>query len=144
VLFDANLYVSLLLSPQRGTSPIEKLFARAAAGEFVLVFPLEVLDEVMSSVRRKPYLKARVSEQTVSLLGETLHAFAEIHQGPPSVELKMVRDPADDYLLAHAIEKEIDVLVTGDRDVLVLGALLAPLRMLTPQAFLQELEAGEG
>jgi len=45
-----------------------------------------------------------------------------------------VRDRADAWVLASAVAGRADVLVTGDQDLLVLGAR-APLPILDPRGF---------
>jgi putative PIN family toxin of toxin-antitoxin system len=53
-----------------------------------------------------------------------------------------VRDPDDRWALASAVAGKADVLVTGDKDLLVLGKT-APLQILTPRG-LWELLRGAG
>jgi predicted nucleic acid-binding protein len=48
-------------------------------------------------------------------------------------------DPADDLILACAIEAEVDVLASGDRKHLLPVKKRAGVRILTPQALLAEL-----
>lgn len=52
----------------------------------------------------------------------------------------MCRDPEDDYLLAYALVGKADYLVTGDRDLLVLGSV-GKTKIVTAQQFLDELLA---
>jgi len=54
---------------------------------------------------------------------------------PPGPLLRAkVRDPRDRPVLAEAVAGHADVLVTGDRDLLVLTAV-APVQILSPRAF---------
>jgi len=46
----------------------------------------------------------------------------------------LVRDPKDDYLLAHALVARADYLVTGDKDLLVLNPV-GDLQILSPTQF---------
>jgi len=46
-----------------------------------------------------------------------------------------VRDPKDRYLLTYAVNYAIDFLITGDKDLLVLGQV-ENVRILTPAQFL--------
>ena len=50
-------------------------------------------------------------------------------------------DPADDAILACAIEAEVDVLATGDRTHLLPIGEHGGVRILTPQAVLAEIRA---
>lgn len=44
------------------------------------------------------------------------------------------RDPADQWVVASAIQGRADVLVTGDRDLLDI-ARVAPIRIVDPRGF---------
>lgn len=54
-------------------------------------------------------------------------------------EKRYLRSRSDDYLLAYAIEDDVDFLVTGDPDLLVLGGIDG-LRIMKPSEFHDELE----
>lgn len=49
-----------------------------------------------------------------------------------------VRDPDDQWVLASAVSGDADLLVTGDKDLLVVAAE-APVRILSPRACWEEL-----
>ena len=50
----------------------------------------------------------------------------------------MSRDPDDDAILAAAVERCADYIVTGDQDLLAIGDYQST-RIVTPRAFLQRL-----
>lgn len=97
-----------------------------------------------------------VSFQLLTDLEEKLHSKvglsrAEAHEFRRSVEaMAMVvdvtdvpavsRDPDDDEVLAAAAHAQADVIVTGDKDLLILG-LHHGIPILTPRAFLEMLES---
>lgn len=60
---------------------------------------------------------------------------------PPSAERvdEVSGDPADDAILASAVEAAADVLVTGDRKHLLPLGEHGGVRIMTPQALLSEL-----
>lgn len=53
--------------------------------------------------------------------------------------LEIVRDPKDNFLLVAAVHADVDVLVSGDKDLLVLAEHLPRPRILSPFAFLREM-----
>jgi uncharacterized protein len=55
----------------------------------------------------------------------------------PAIE-PVCRDPDDDHVLAAALAAKADAIVTGDADLLVLGAYQG-IRILSVRAFLEEL-----
>ncbi len=54
----------------------------------------------------------------------------------------VIRDAADAVVLAEALAAEVDVLVTGDRDLLEI-ATTAPVRILNPRGFWEELRSDD-
>ena len=143
VLLDANLLISYLLSPKNQSIVIESLFDRIFAMEITLVLPTQVLTETFETIASKPYLAERISTSMIETFQRAIVAVADVTSDRPEV-VSLVRDPKDDYLIAHAIHSQVDYLVTGDRDLLVLGDVLAPLKIRTPQAFLDELDSTSG
>ncbi len=97
----------------------------------LVICPL-LLSEVARALAY-PKLRSRVSEEEAEDLVELLRRAATVAPDPVA-PVRRSRDPDDDYLLALA-EKNAAVLVTGDRDLLVLSG--APVR--SPRAFADEL-----
>ena len=48
-------------------------------------------------------------------------------------------DPADQWIIAAAIQGETEVLVTGDRDLLDVAAGEVPMSIVTPRGFWETL-----
>jgi predicted nucleic acid-binding protein len=55
----------------------------------------------------------------------------------------VTRDPKDDSIVACAVEGEAQLIVSGDQDLLALDQY-AGIRVLSPRAFLQELDPSAG
>jgi predicted nucleic acid-binding protein len=108
-------------------------------GVFQLVLPEEVVAEVIRVVRFRPYFRQRVTEQEAHDAMAELRRFADVP--PPLSEIpSIVRDSADDYLIAYAILERVDFLVTGDRDLLVLDGEIDGLRIVTAADVLMTLD----
>lgn len=117
VLFDPNVLISYLLTPN-GSSPPVAIVEAALAGVFSLLMTAGVA-EVRTKTATKPYLAARIAPPEVEALMRLLISVAEIL--PEIEEVPAVsRDRKDDYLLAHAIVGRADYLVSGDADLLSL------------------------
>ena len=138
-LLDANLLVSYLLAPER-ESPSHRIVRSAIRGEFTLLVPEALLEELVAAVARKPYLRERIRPEEMAALAEVLKAVAEIIPRITAPIPRVTRDPKDDYLIAYALVGRADYLVTGDKDLLVLEQV-DDLRILTPRAFLTLLKA---
>ena len=134
VLLDANLFISFLLNPDRDSASNE-VVRRAVLGEFTLLVPEELLDEISSRARSKPYLMERITPEEIDEMVEIVSSVAEFIPRIEDTIPAVVRDPKDDYLLAYAAVAHADYLVTGDRDLLVLQEVEG-VRILTPKEFM--------
>jgi putative PIN family toxin of toxin-antitoxin system len=135
---DANLLISYLLSPDADRAP--NLVIRAGFnGQFTMVLSETTLQEAMRSVISKPWLAARITPERAGEFLERLRGAATIAPEESGQRPPLTRDPGDDYLLAHAILEHVDYLVSGDKDLLVLGEI-AGVRIVSPAAFVAILD----
>lgn len=134
-VFDTNVYLTYLLSPNPAGTVVNRLLDAAATGVFRLLLPIDVIVELNSVVRDSPRIARIVTQHEVERLLRLLSGYASVlpllEADPPAV----CRDPKDDYLLAVSILHAADVLVTRDEDLLSLGPLLG-LEIIEPGAFL--------
>lgn len=113
VILDTNLFISFLIN--RDLCGIDKLLV---SGKILLVFSDELLEELISVVER-PKFKQWFSENDLVDLLSVLEQFSE-HVMVFS-DIKLCRDPKDNFLLNLAVDSKADFLLTGDKDLLVLG-----------------------
>ncbi len=142
VLLDANLFVSYLLHPDQ-ESPSAQIIRAAIQGEFTLLLPEALLDELVRAIDRKPYLRERIRPEEMAQLADIIKGVAEVIPRITEPIPAVTRDPKDDYLITYALVGEADYLVTGDKDLLVLEEV-GTLRILTPRAFLGMLNERRG
>lgn len=110
-----------------------KIVEAARAGRFVLVASPKLLAE-LNDVLNRPKIATRLDPEGLRRLREVLAA-TPVTGDPPAVAVS--RDPKDDYLVALAQRSEAECLVSGDKDLTVLGDLVPRVR--TPAAFLEDL-----
>jgi putative PIN family toxin of toxin-antitoxin system len=116
VLCDTNILISYLLSSEN-TGTIVKVVESAYAGDYTLVLPAEVIEELRRKVAEKAWLAARIPPETAETFITALTAIAFL-PGPITEPLPQVgRDRKDDYLLAYGAVAACDYLVTGDPDL---------------------------
>ncbi len=139
VIFDANIYISYLLSPARlGT--ITALFGAVASGQVKLLVMKQLQEELVGKVSSKAFLAKRISRQDLESFMDFLEQFAELLPDIDNQAIASIsRDPKDDYLLAYALLGQADYLVTGDQDLLVIGKVNG-LQIVTPGEFLNILQ----
>jgi uncharacterized protein len=139
IMLDTNLFLTSFLPPADPSRTIFRLIDYLLAGSAQLVLPEELVDEILLVIRTKPYFHQRITEQDAR--GAIADLLADAVVPPRLSDIPgIVRDPKDDYLLAHAILERVDFLVTGDRDLLALDGEIERLRIITAAAFLQFLD----
>ncbi len=141
VLLDANLYFSYLWSPEKASGTIAKIIGAALASVFELVIPAELIEEMESALQDKPYFRDRITLDQLRDLVEALGGISDERPYLPEPWLDVVRDPKDNFLLAAAVHADVDVLVSGDKDLLVLASHLERPTILSPREFLESIEA---
>jgi uncharacterized protein len=115
VVLDVNVLVSALLS--RAGAP-GRLIALWLEGAFELVVSEELLTELGRALAY-PKLREHVSREDAADFIALLRLTASVHADTARPG-RISRDPGDDYLLALA-KASASILVTGDRDLLVLA-----------------------
>lgn len=123
VVIDTNVFISAILYgglPDKVVALIGKKQAQ------LLISPdaeRELLRKAIDLHASKPFQQKLVS---IIQLGEKII---------PVTKVKKSRDPKDDMLLALAFAGRADFLITGDKDLLVLGHF-AGTKILSPRQFL--------
>lgn len=109
------------------------------AGEFSAVVANLTLDELHAKVKGKRWLAARIGDADLERLVRLLHTIADIVEVEAGEIRPLTRDPKDDYLLAPAIRAHVDYVVSGDKDLQVLGEVEG-VKILSPADFLALLD----
>jgi putative PIN family toxin of toxin-antitoxin system len=133
---DTDALISGLISPLGAPARIIRHWQQ---GDFLLLTSPALLDE-LRRVLEYPRIADRLAwspaEQEQFLAHFT--TLALFTPGTLSL-LGVTRDPKDDPVVACAVEGEADYIVSGDRDLLVLG-VYEGVRIVTPREFLGLLE----
>lgn len=112
VLIDTNIWISFLIG--KHLSGLVNLLDRNA---ILIILPQEQLDELIEVLKRpkfSKYFSDLQIEEFLSLLEEKSLLVK------PKKFLDLCRDPKDNYILSTAIEFNVDIIVSGDEDLLVL------------------------
>jgi len=116
VLFDANVLASLSTS-DGGT--LFELLRRGRNGDFLPVISDALLDEVLTAWS-KPYWLNRLTEVERERLIIVIRDQSEMTK--LTIDVRGIAHPEDDLVLAAAESANVDYLVTGDSELLDLGA----------------------
>jgi uncharacterized protein len=129
---DTNVLVSGLI----WKGPSAFILDRGALRLFGLIASEEILAE-LEAVLSRPHLaeKLRARGRTVAEVMRTYRAVATVVE-PAALEFPAaLRDPKDLPVLSCAVSAKADVIISGDKDLLVLQEF-AGIPILTPRQFL--------
>ena len=101
-----------------------------------LVVPDAVREETVRILTDKFKLSSEALASVVAVLDRCEAAAASGEPSPMSV-----RDPEDERILADAVAAGVQIMVTGDKDLLDV-AELSPIPILSPRAFLMLTRGG--
>ena len=143
VLLDANIYLSYLFSQAQTNGTIGRLIEAVVLGGIKLLLPEELIAEIETALRSSKKLARRIEPDEGAQFVALLRSVAII---PPPIDEPIpavVRDPKDDYLLAHALLHEADYLISRDKDLLVI-AQVGRLAIVSPHQFVQSVLGATG
>jgi putative PIN family toxin of toxin-antitoxin system len=140
VLLDTNVYVSYLLS-REATSTVNTVVRTCLLqGEVQLFVPQEVIDE-LREISGRPKLKKVLPFDVIQRLVIQLQTLTIIVP-PVAKPAAYARDHKDDYLVVQSLLHRVDYLISGDLDLLTLGAVES-LKIVSPARFLDILQQAE-
>jgi uncharacterized protein len=134
VILDTNIWISYLLAPHEPRT-ITMVVERCLVEEIELVVPQELIQEMMEKVSTSAYLQTHILPEDLDTLSTI---WATVATTPARLEAEIPaysRDPEDDYLVAYGVMYDVNYLVTGDPDLLILEQV-GNLRIVKPRTFL--------
>jgi len=118
VLLDTNVWISGLLW---GGNP-RKIIQQAEREQITIYLSLSLFQELEETLKY-PKLQVRLQALGIAvnqlLLG--VRQITQFCEPIPLSEVPELRDPKDKIILEAALSVPVDVIVSGDRDLLVLG-----------------------
>lgn len=126
VVIDTNVWISFLIGKQ--LQGLRRLLTQQTITVLVAAELLAELSEVVQRPKLAHYFSPSKTQELLIYLrlqGEVV---------PISSTVAVCRDPKDNFLLALARDRQADLLVTGDQDLLVLAAF-EQTRIVAPAAF---------
>jgi uncharacterized protein len=140
-VFDTNVFISALFNPSR---PPAQVLEVALLGKIRLVVSPQLIEEierVLTYPKVKKLLKKRHTDpdEVVEVMVKALKV-AVLTPGELTVEA-IPDDPADDMVLACALEGNADYIISGDHHLLDLENYRG-IKIVNPARFLEIIEAG--
>lgn len=127
-VLDTNVFVTALL---HGATP-RRVYDAFLRGKLIPVLSRQTLAELIDVLTR-PGLRALTSKGEVESFLTLIQRDGLIVQ--PTHQVRACRDPKDNRILECALAGSVDVIVTGDHDLLVLDPFRG-IRILRPAEFL--------
>ncbi len=138
-VLDTNVLVSALLFPRGIPGAVLR---RLRDGSFTIIFSPGLLDE-FAAVLSHPKIKTKY-KLNASDIEAVFSLFAMRGELVESEEqMRVCRDPQDDFLLETAVAGRAGYIVTGDQDLLVLKKF-RKIRLIKPGRFLALLDPPAG
>lgn len=135
-VFDTNLLVGYLLVHR---PPIATLIDTHLAQEHFTLVTAPALLEELARVLRYPRLQRYYDAATRDHFVALIAALSEVVELPADDIPSISRDPDDDRTIACAVMGRADVIVSGDKDLLVLKRV-GNIPILTAAEFLRRLQ----
>ena len=139
-VLDTNVLVSSLLVKAGLPARVVDAWRQQ---QYILVTSPDLIAEIRSTLNY-PRLRRKyaLTEKDVEGLIDLLEHDALVVPGQAQATGVIPADPADEMVLACAVDAEADVIVSGDGHLLALGAYQG-IPILTARAFLERLAEGE-
>ena len=132
VFLDTNVFISAFL-----TKSVSSTLIDIVAEEYDLVLGEIVLEETTRVLRdRFGVEESLLKEFVADLTSMAIHNEPK----PTTPGIIEVRDPDDSVVLQTAMNAEVDILITGDKDLLVLADEIEKPKIMKPRAFLGLIE----
>jgi putative PIN family toxin of toxin-antitoxin system len=112
IIIDTNLWISFLI-----TNDFNKLDHFLNSNKYLVVFSDELFDEFLEVVHREKFVRY-FNDLNIKILVEIINEKALFVKVFSIVNV--CRDVKDNFLLSLAIDGDVDYLITGDNDLLIL------------------------
>lgn len=134
----AVLDTSVLISGFLTRGPPRQVLDLAEVGRFRMIVSAVILEEMRRSLRKPSLMRAYCyTPEAIDDFSDGIVAVASVVAGDPAF-VSLCRDPHDHHVIATAVAAAAPMIVSGDKDLLDLGAH-GLIRIFTPRRFLDML-----
>lgn len=113
VVVDTNIWISAIISEN-----FNLLFETIVEGRIKMIYSSQLMSEFLSVVLR-PKMHKYFSLNEIVVIRDFIREHGEYVK--PVTKVLICRDPEDNLLLSLSADGSADYLLTGDKDLLVLG-----------------------
>lgn len=125
IFLDTNVLVSAFISRGLCADLMELILAEheLTTGEVNLI-------ELQRVLRDKIHIPESRVQRTIEFLSDF-----NIQEKPAKASVIEIRDPDDQWVLQSAIDAKADLLITGDKDLLILSDQIEKIRIISPREY---------
>jgi len=114
IAFDTNIWISFTIGKR-----LETLRDVLLCEKFQIYICPQIIEEYLL-VTMRPEIRKFITLKRISDTIELIETFAE--NQPVKSKIILSRDPDDNFLLAFSKDNKLGYLITGDKDLLVIGS----------------------
>ena len=127
VVLDTNLWISFLI-----TNDFSRWDQIIFEKHCTLIFSKELVEEFLD-IAKRPKFRRFFARPDIENMLDTIYEYADFVKVTSNI--KLCRDPKDDFLLSLSVDGNVDFLLTGDKDLLELKSI-STTRIITISEFL--------
>ncbi len=136
-VLDTNTLVSAVINIE--SSVAQEIYQSFISKRFLLIVSPSLLAELEDVLNRDRVIE--LHKHTAESLQKITNELANLsYIVPGKIEIKLVRDPDDDKIIAAAVEGNVDYIVSRDKDLLDLKKCRG-IKIITPERFMGILRA---
>lgn len=136
VVLDTSVLISAIIRPQ---GAIGGVISHLRDGDYVYVYSMPLIEEFIDVITRpKIFQKYGLNLTDVHTILSLLQWRGEIVY--PMEKIEICRDPKDNMILEAAMTGNVDMIITSDADLLILGEVEG-IPIVTAAIFLSQLSS---
>ncbi len=124
IILDTNIYISTFCFDGKIREGFKKILKKVSNDEILILVSDELLKEIedkFKNGRIEKIMKEKYDSRLALEFLNNIYNITTITNPPASLKINSCRDPEDNMILELAVFEEVDYIVTGDRDLLVLN-----------------------
>jgi putative PIN family toxin of toxin-antitoxin system len=135
VVLDTNIFVSILIRPGNTLRALTQILDRQAT----ILYSVDSLTELVAVLRRGKFSRFTSFDEAAELIADIVRTGELVEV---NLHLTQSRDASDDKFLSLAVAGHADYLITGDKDLLVLGRIESAT-IVSPAQFISLMQQHE-
>jgi uncharacterized protein len=124
IIIDTNIFFSAIITNGKVRNFFNLIQNKVINGEIEIILSDAILFEIKSKIygeKIKKIMKENYDENNINIFYNLICNFSNITNPPTSLKINSCRDPEDNMILELASFEDVDYIISGDKDLLVLN-----------------------